>query len=427
MANTLQRAFKIPEIRKRIFFVLAMIAVFRLGSNIPVPGMDISAIKEQLSQSGLGDLFSLYDLVSGGGLQNYTIFALGVSPYITSSIIFQLLAAGFESLEELQKSGEDGRQRISKWTRYLAVAIAIIQSIGLSFGVFRGAVNPEGGPLTMVAIVMIMTAGSTFVMWLGEIMTEKGIGNGTSMLIFAGIVSRYPEYIIKTFQQFNAGTLQWWQVALFFVIMLAVVLAVVKILDGQRQIPIQYAKRVVGRTNYGKQSSFIPIKVNQAGVIPVIFASSVMALPQLVGLFIKNEGYHNFLTNYFSATQMPGVVVYALLQFILIVLFSFFYISITFDTDEISTNLKNASGFIPGIRPGKPTSEYLRFVSNRLTVVGAIFLALIAALPTIIISWTQVPFQLGGTSLLIVVGVVLEVYKQLKSRTAMKEYSGFLK
>ena len=369
---------KIPTLRKRILFTAMMLVVFRIGASIPTAGMDTSLIKNQLSKS---NVLSLYDMMSGGALSQFTLFALGVTPYITSSIVMQLLTVAIPSLEELQKSGEDGRKKISEYTRYLSVALALFQSFSLVYGMFRGALLSQD-LLPVFTIVITLTAGTTFLMWLGEIVTEKGIGNGVSMIM---------------------------------------------VLEGVRKIPVQYAKRVIGKNTYGGQSSHIPLKVNQAGVIPVIFASSVMMLPEMMRFFVRNQEYQNFVQKYLSSNGNPGIYIFSIIQFVLVFAFSYFYISITFQPDEVADNLKNGNGFIPGIRPGKPTADYIAKSLNRLTFVGAVFLSLIAALPTVIYHATEIPVRFGGTSLLIVVGVAIETMRQIKAQSVMRQYQGFLK
>lgn len=414
---------KIPTLRKRILFTAMMLVVFRIGASIPTAGMDTSLIKNQLSQS---NVLSLYDMMSGGALSQFTLFALGVTPYITSSIIMQLLAVAIPTLEEMQKSGEDGRKKISEYTRYLSVALALLQSFALVYGMFRGALLSQD-LLSVFTIVITLTAGTTFLMWLGEIVTEKGIGNGVSMIIYAGIISRYPISVKQTLELSKTGAINPIQIMVFLVVSIAIIIGVIMVLEGVRKIPVQYAKRVVGKNTYGGQSSHIPLKVNQAGVIPVIFASSVMMLPEMMRFFVRNQGYQNFVQKYLSSNGNPGIYIYSIIQFILVFAFSYFYISITFQPDEVADNLKNGNGFIPGIRPGKPTEEYISKSLNRLTFVGAVFLSLIAALPTVIYHATAIPVRFGGTSLLIVVGVAIETMRQIKAQSVMRQYQGFLK
>lgn len=424
MLNTLQKAFKIPDLRKKLIFTFFVLIVFRIGSNIPVPGMNIEAIGQIMEQTG--GAFGLYDLISGGALSNFTLFALGVTPYITASIILQLLAVAIPSLEDLQKSGEEGKKKISAWTRYLAVVLALMQASVLSIGMFKDALL-SSSVLSTIAVILTLTAGTTFLIWLGEMINEKGVGNGVSMIIFFGIVARLPHDVANTAAGVKAGNINAIQLIGFLLISLLVIVGVIVILQGTRKIPVEYAKRVVGRNTYGGKQSHLPLKVNQAGVMPVILASSLLSFPLFLTLFIRNQGYQQFVNKWFSSNTPPGMYVFAIMQFILVVGFSYFYISITFKPDEVAENMKNSNGFIPGVRPGKATELFISKILNRLTFAGAAFLAIIAALPTVLYHTTNVPFQFGGTSLLIIVGVAIETVKQLESQTVMRSYQGFLK
>lgn len=374
----------------------------------------------------VGGALGLYDLISGGNLNNFTLFALGVTPYITASIVLQLLAVAIPSLEELQKSGEEGQKKISAWTRYLAVVLALMQAAVMSLGLFRSAFISTS-VLSTVAVILTLTAGTTFLMWLGEMITEKGVGNGTSMLIFFGIVSRLPYDVRITIAQYRASQINFVQMIGFFLISILVIIGVIIVLQGTRKIPVEYAKRVVGKNTYGGKQSHLPLKVNQAGVMPVILASSLLSFPMFLTLFFKSAGYQQFVQKWFSSSTPPGMYVFALLQFIMVIGFSYFYISITFKPDEVAENMKNSNGFIPGVRPGKATEYFIKRILDRLTFAGAIFLAIIAALPTVLFYTTNVPFKFGGTSLLIVVGVAIETMKQLESQTEMRRHQGFLK
>ena len=424
MLKTLQKAFKIPDLRKKLIFTFFVLIVFRIGSNIPVPGMNIEAIGQIMEQTG--GAFGLYDLISGGALSNFTLFALGVTPYITASIILQLLAVAIPSLEDLQKSGEEGKKKISAWTRYLAVVLALMQASVLSIGMFKDALL-SSSVLSTIAVILTLTAGTTFLIWLGEMINEKGVGNGVSMIIFFGIVARLPHDVANTAAGVKAGNINAIQLIGFLLISLLVIVGVIVILQGTRKIPVEYAKRVVGRNTYGGKQSHLPLKVNQAGVMPVILASSLLSFPLFLTLFIRNQGYQQFVNKWFSSNTPPGMYVFAIMQFILVVGFSYFYISITFKPDEVTENMKNSNGFIPGVRPGKATELFISKILNRLTFAGAAFLAIIAALPTVLYHTTNVPFQFGGTSLLIIVGVAIETVKQLESQTVMRSYQGFLK
>ena len=423
MFTAVKNAFKIPDLKKRLVYTILMLAVFRVGSAVPVPGINVEVIRNMLQQ--YSSFSSFYDLVSGGALNNFTIFALGVGPYVTSSIIIQLLAVAIPSLEDMQKSGEEGRKKIMQLTRFVTVGLALLQSTALAIGFFNSALISHS-LLNEVSVVLTLTAGSAFLMWLGEQITERGIGNGISILIFAGIVSRIPGGAIKSYEMLKAGQLNIIEFIVFLTVSLAIIAGVIMVLEATRKVPVQHAKRVVGRKTYGGQTTHIPIKINQAGVIPVIFASSFLMMPNLIGMFVKNPGYTEFVSKYFNTQGTPGLYVYAGLEFLLVLGFTYFYVSIIFKPDEIADNLKNSGGFIPGIRPGYATAEYLDNISNRLTLAGGVFLALISAVPLLIIGFTNIPFRFGGTSLLIVVGVALDTLKQIEAQMVMRHYQGFL-
>ena len=423
MFSAVKNAFKIPDLKKSLVYTILMLAVFRVGSAVPVPGINVEVIRNMLQQ--YSSFSSFYDLVSGGALNNFTIFALGVGPYVTSSIIIQLLAVAIPSLEDMQKSGEEGRKKIMQLTRFVTVGLALLQSTALAIGFFNSALISHS-LLNEVSVVLTLTAGSAFLMWLGEQITERGIGNGISILIFAGIVSRIPGGAIKSYEMLKAGQLNIIEFIVFLAVSLAIIAGVIMVLEATRKVPVQHAKRVVGRKTYGGQTTHIPIKINQAGVIPVIFASSFLMMPNLIGMFVKNPGYTEFVSKYFNTQGTPGLYVYAGLEFLLVLGFTYFYVSIIFKPDEIADNLKNSGGFIPGIRPGYATAEYLDTISNRLTLAGGVFLALISAVPLLIIGFTSIPFRFGGTSLLIVVGVALDTLKQIEAQMVMRHYQGFL-
>ena len=423
MFTAVKNAFKIPDLKKSLVYTILMLAVFRVGSAVPVPGINVEVIRNMLQQ--YSSFSSFYDLVSGGALNNFTIFALGVGPYVTSSIIIQLLAVAIPSLEDMQKSGEEGRKKIMQLTRFVTVGLALLQSTALAIGFFNSALISHS-LLNEVSVVLTLTAGSAFLMWLGEQITERGIGNGISILIFAGIVSRIPGGAIKSYEMLKAGQLNIIEFIVFLAVSLAIIAGVIMVLEATRKVPVQHAKRVVGRKTYGGQTTHIPIKINQAGVIPVIFASSFLMMPNLIGMFVKNPGYTEFVSKYFNTQGTPGLYVYAGLEFLLVLGFTYFYVSIIFKPDEIADNLKNSGGFIPGIRPGYATAEYLDTISNRLTLAGGVFLALISAVPLLIIGFTSIPFRFGGTSLLIVVGVALDTLKQIEAQMVMRHYQGFL-
>lgn len=424
MLKTIAQAWKILDIRKKIIFTLLMLLVFRLGSNIPVPGIDRDILNEVFS--GNTGLFGLFDLFSGGAFSNFTIFALSITPYITASIILQLLTIAVPSLEALAKEGTEGKKKIAQYTRYLTVVLAFVQAIGLSVGLFRQAIVSKDF-FSITVIVLTLSAGTAFLMWLGEQINEKGIGNGISLIIMAGIVSRIPTAIHQTWIKFQAGEVGVVSIILFCLFALIVVVGIILIQQGQRRIPVQYAKRVVGRKMYGGQSTHIPMKVNQAGVIPVIFSLSLLQFPITITYFFQGGAFSDFVSKWMSPYGNPGVWIYGLFNIILIIFFTYFYTAITFNPMEVANNMKANGGFIPGIRPGRSTVEYLNRVMTRITFVGAIFLAFIATLPSLIQQFTELQIGFGGTSLLIVVGVALDTMKQLESQMVMRNYQGFLK
>ena len=424
MIRTIAQAWKIADIRKKIIFTLLMLLVFRLGSNIPVPGIDRTILQEVFT--GNTGLFGLFDLFSGGAFSNFTIFALSITPYITASIILQLLTIAVPSLEALAKEGTEGKKKIAQYTRYLTVILAFVQAIGLTVGLFRQAVVSDDF-FSISVIVLTLSAGTAFLMWLGEQINENGIGHGISLIIFGGIISRMPSGIHQTWVKLQAGEVGIISVLLFILFALVVVVGVVMIQQGQRRIPVQYAKRVVGRKMYGGQSTHIPMKVLQAGVIPVIFSLSLLQFPITITYFVPGTGFGNFVTKWLSPYGDPGVWIYGLFNIILIIFFTYFYTAVTFNPVEVANNMKANGGFIPGIRPGRSTIEYLNKVMTRITFVGAIFLAFIATLPTLLQQFTALEIGFGGTSLLIAVGVALDTMKQLESQMVMRNYQGFLK
>ncbi|HHY90307.1 MAG TPA: preprotein translocase subunit SecY, partial [Clostridiales bacterium] len=422
MLSTLRNAWKIPDLRARMLYTLMMLVIFRLGSTIPVPGMNRHVISQLFQQAESG-LFGLFNLFSGGAFENFTIFALSITPYITASIIMQLLAIAIPSLEALAKEGEEGRKKIAQYTRYGTVILAFIQAIGVSIGLFRQALISQSF-WNVAVIVITLTAGTAFLMWLGEQITDKGIGNGISLIIFAGIISRIPLGVTRTLQKFRIGEVSLISLIIFVILAVFIIAGVVAIQQGTRKIPVQYAKRVVGRKMYGGHSTHIPLKVNQAGVIPVIFAISLLQFPLTITYFFPPNAFTAFVQKYLSPTGNPGVWIYSILYVILIIFFTYFYTAITFNTVEVADNMKKNGGFIPGIRPGKPTSDYLNKVLSRITLAGAIFLAVIAVLPTILLHFTSLQLHFGGTSLLIAVGVALETMKQIEAQMLMRNYQG---
>ena len=424
MFGTLAHAWKVPDIRKKMIFTLLMLVIFRLGANIPVPCID-RGVLAQVFADGTG-LFGLFDLFSGGAFSNFTIFALSITPYITASIILQLLTIAIPSLERLAKEGVEGRKKIAQYTRYLTVVLAFVQAIGLSVGLFRQALISTDF-FSVATVVLTLSAGTAFLMWLGEQINENGIGNGISLIIFAGIITRLPSSIHTNWIKLTAGELSVVTVILFLIFALLVIVGIIAIQQGQRRVPVQYAKRVVGRKMYGGQSTHIPLKVNQAGVIPVIFSMSLLQFPLTLTYFFPNTGFTSFVTTWLSPAGNPGAWIYSIFNIFLIIFFTYFYTAITFNPMEVAENMKANGGFIPGIRPGRPTVEYLSRVMSRITFVGAIFLAVIATIPTLIGSFTALETGFGGTSLLIAVGVALDTMKQLENQMVMRNYEGFLK
>ena len=420
MFQTLRNAWKIPDLRKKILFTLLMIVIFRLGTYIPVPGLNPDALQSLL---GEGDnLFALMDSFSGGAFSNATIFAMSITPYINSSIIIQLLTVAIPALERLAKEGEEGRKKLATWTRYGTVILALIQAIGLYFGL--GSAVEHRGVLAFITIVATFTAGTAFLMWLGEKITEFGIGNGISIIIFAGIVSRLPIMVGNIYQNVIMGQINIWVAVAIAILAIAVVAFVVFINDAERRIPVQYAKRMVGRKMYGGQSTHIPIKVSMAGVIPIIFAMSILAFPSTIMSFVGRPTT-GFWASFFNVIS-PGSWVYIVVYFLLILFFTYFYTAIQFNPIEVANNMKKNGGFVPGIRPGKPTSDFISRVLTRITLAGAIFLGLIAVLPLLLGKAIGFEISIGGTSLLIMVGVALETVKQIEAQMLMRHYKGFL-
>lgn len=425
MIRTVAKAWNIPDIRKKIIFTLLMLLIFRVGSQIPVPGIDRDILTQTFdSETGL---FALFNLFSGGAFSQFTIFALSITPYITASIIIQLLTIAIPSLERLAREGNEGRKKIAQYTRYLTVILAIIQAIGVSVGLFRQALISTDF-FSIAVIVLVLTAGTAFLMWLGEQINEHGIGNGISLIIFAGIVSRLPSAIQQIWVKLADGSMSIVTLIIFLIFCVLVIVGIIYVQQGQRRIPVQYAKRVVGRKMYGGQATHIPLKVNQAGVIPVIFAMSFLQFPLTITYFMDTEsGVAAWIEKWLSPMGTPGVWVYAAFNVLLIIFFTYFYTSVTFNPMEVAQNMKANGGFIPGIRPGKATVEYLNRVMTRITFVGAIFLAAVAILPTLVSQLGGLNFHFGGTSLLIAVGVALDTMKQLEQQMVMRNYSGFLK
>jgi len=401
-----------------MLFTLVMLIIFRLGSFIPVPGMNTEALS-QLIQSG--GLLGFFNTISGGAFDNFAIFAMSITPYINSTIIMQLLTIAIPSLEALAKEGEEGRRKIAQYTRYGTVILALIQALALSYGLRGYLLRTDAASIILVALSL--TAGTAFLMWLGEQINEKGIGNGISLLIFAGIVSRVPGGVLKIYQLYKVKSTNLIEIFFFLIFAIMIIMAVIFIQEGERRIPVQYAKRVVGRRMYGGQSTHIPLKVNQAGVIPVIFAMSLIAFPGQIAQFFPNSAAYRFFNTYLSWGSWIHGILYALL----IIGFTYFYTAVTFNPIEVANNIKKYGGFIPGIRPGKPTSDFITKSLNRITLVGAFFLAVVAIVPIFLMNFTGIKVFFGSTSLLIVVGVAMDFVKQVEAQMVMRNYQGFLK
>lgn len=420
MIKTLINAWKVKDIRTRMLFTLLLVVIYRFGSFIPIPGVDASQIAAAAADY---DILSFLNLLTGGGFGEFSIFAMGVSPYITGSIIIQLLTIAIPALERLSKE-EDGRAKIEQITRYTGIGLAFIQSIGIVAGLnstYNVVMNP--GLLSYLLIGIVATAGTAFLVWLGERITEKGVGNGISIIIFASIVSSVPQYVVSLCQGvFVSGTYKWWVLPMMLIILVVLVTGVTAVDRAVRRIPVQYAKRVVGRKLYGGQATNIPLKANANGVMPLIFAMTLLQVPAMIGQFWPNSGFYSFYQQYLG----QGTVVYYVIYALLILGFSYFYSTISFNPIEISKNLQQNGGFIPGIRPGRPTSDYLSKICNRLTFFGALFLTILALGPTILMSAFSLGNFFAATSILIMVSVSLETADQLESMLLMRHYKGFL-
>jgi len=426
--ENLRNIFKIPELRRRVLITIALILAYRIGRHIPVPGVNAEALTEYF-KAQKGTLFGLFDLFSGGNLTRATIFALGIMPYISSSIIFQLLVTVIPYLEKLSKEGDAGRKKITQYTRYGTVVLSIFQ--GSAIALWLEGLNPSGLPVVAspgwafrIMTVLTLTAGTAFIMWLGEKITEFGVGNGISLIIFAGIVSAMPGGTIKTANNLVQGEMDVITLLILLLVMVGVVMGVVVMQQAQRRIRVQYAKRIVGRKVYGGQSTHIPLRVNTAGVIPVIFASSIIMFPQTILTFAGGRGS---VVEQVAQWLLPGQPLYIVLDVVLIVFFTYFYTAVVLNPQDMAENMKKYGGFIPGIRPGKNTAQYIDRIMTRITLVGALFLACIDVLPTLLIRFMKVPFYFGGTGLLIVVGVALDTMRQVESHLLMRHYDGFVK
>lgn len=425
MLSTLRNAWKVPELRKRILFTVLMIAIYRMGNYIPVPGVDARKLSQLI---GSQTMFGFYDLMSGGAFSRFSIFAMGVVPYINASIIMQLLTIAIPSLEQLSKEGQDGRKKIQKITRYASIPLAVLQAFS-QYAIIRsaGGVQNASG-LNVFLILLTLTTASTFLMWLGDMITEKGIGNGVSLLIFVNIISRIPSQIVQVTEPVKAGSINVIEIVMLLVLMTAIFISVVIASLAERRIPVQYAGKVVGNKTFKSQSTHIPINLNNSGVIAIIFAMAVMEFPKIIGQFFRDSAFNKFITGSKYSVFRNDSWQYALVYFILIVFFTWFYTQVTFKPDEMSENMHKSSGFIPGIRPGEPTAIYIEKVLDRVSIIGGTFAALIAIFPILLQTYSQLKgIYFGGTSLLIEVGVALEWMKQLQSQLVMRHYQGFLK
>lgn len=419
MLDSFRDAFRLPDLKRRILFTVGVLFLFRLGAHIPTPGIDAQAMGQLFDQGGV---LGFLDIFAGGALRRFSVFALGVAPYINSSIVMQLLVVVFPALERMQKEGEDGRKKIVQITRWGTIGFALIQAVGMTFwlgrmGIFSGAL------LDGLIVVITVTTGAVAVMWLGEEISDHGIGNGISLLIFAGIVARLPEAVIRTWNLIKLGEMNLFVLLLALVLMIVVVAGCILLQEGQRRLPVQYAKRVVGNKVYGGQSTFIPLRVNQAGVIPIIFASSVLLFPYTIARFFTGD-----IAGFMQRLLAPGSVVYTILYVLLIVFFSYFYTAVVFNPADVASNMKKYGGFILGIRPGRPTSDFIEKVMSRITLGGSIFLAAIALIPTLMTKLMGITsFYFGGTAILIVVGVALDTVHQIEGQLLMRHYEGILK
>lgn len=420
MWRAIINAFRIKEIRNRIFYTIGILALYRFGSNLTVPGVDATVITEQVETGLLG----IADLFSGGALGKFAVFSLGIMPYITATIIMQLLQVVIPKLEQLAKEGETGRRKVNQIARYMTTGLAVIQSVAMVFYFRNFNAIPQFDAMHVILIVVTLTAGTTLIMWLGELINLHGIGNGISLIIFASIVSRMPGQVVA---MFRLGTTNIIFIIIFAALAVGVIIAIIEMTQGERRIPVQYAKRIVGRKVFGGQSTYIPLKVNQAGVMPIIFAVSVMLVPATIAQF-TNVAWLTKLANMFTPSAEGKINwVYSIVYILFIVFFAYFYGAITFNPMDTADNLRRYGGFIPGIRPGKNTADYLSHILNRITLPGAIFLAMIALLPEFLVTYGNIPFRFGGTSLLIAVSVALETMRQLESQLVMRDYEGFLK
>jgi preprotein translocase subunit SecY len=427
LINSIQNIFSIPELRRRLLFTLGMLAVYRIGCHVPIPGVD-GQVLARFFEGTEGTLLGLVSAFTGGALERMTVFALGIMPYISASIIMQLLTVVFEPVERMSKEGEQGRKQITKWTRYGTIVLAIIQGTGIAIGLqtMRGPagemVVPDQGMGFIILTVITLTAGTAFIMWLGEQITERGVGNGISLIIFAGIVANIPSAIVNSIRLAQTGAIAPMVLLGILVLMIVVVWAIVFMERGQRRVPIHYAKRVVGMRSFGGQTSHLPLKVNMSGVIPPIFASSIIMFPATIASLVDVPWVQTF-----AATFTPDSWLYNVFFVAFIIFFCYFYTAVTFNPVDVAENVKKQGGYIPGIRPGKATSDYLDTTLSRLTFAGAIYISVVCVLPTVLIGQFNIPFYFGGTSLLIVVGVGIDTASQIEAHLISRSYEGFMK
>jgi len=428
MIGNVRDIFKIPELRRKILFTFAILIVYRIGGHIPTPGINGQALVEFFAASGGNTLFGLYDMFVGGAFKKVTIFALGIMPYISASIILQLLTAVFPYFEKLKKEGEEGQKKITQYTRYGTVVLSLLQAYGIS--VFIESIPLQSGASVVhhpglafrLLTMLTLASGTVFIMWLGEQITEHGIGNGISLIIFIGIVARLPGALLKSVQMLRYGQMNIFQLAVIGILAILVTAACILITQGQRKIPVQYAKQIRGRKVYGGQTTHIPLRINTAGVIPIIFAQSLIMFPGTIAAFIKAEFMQDL-----AASLQPGKPIYMILFSAMVIFFAYFYTAIVFNPIDLADNMKKHGGFIPGVRPGKRTSDYIDRVLGRITLPGAVFLAAIAILPYFLMQGLNVPFYMGGTGMLIVVGVALDTLRQIETHLLMRHYDGFMK
>ena len=429
MIKSIANVFRVPDLKNKIIFTAIILVVYRLGGFVPVPGINTSVLKEIFSSSSGNTLFGMFDLFVGGNFQRASIFALGIMPYITASIVFQLLGGVFPFFEKLKKEGAEGQKKITQYTRYATLLVGAFNSFGIAIFLQNlssssgDLVVPNPGVIFTINTIITLVTGTMVIMWLGEQITERGIGNGISLIIFAGIVDRYPMGFINMGKMVYQGIMSVPIFVLILLVMIFVTAAVVVITEAERRIPVQYAKRVVGRKIYGGQSSYIPLKVNSAGVIPIIFAQTIIMFPRTIATFFKDSDFMNVIVSMLS----PGKFFYTILYVLLIVFFAYFYTAIVLNPIEMANNMKRYGGFIPGKKPGKKTSDYLNSILARITLPGAIFFAFIAILPTYLEKYTNMPIYFGGTALIIIVGVALDTLQQVESQLIMRHYDGFMK